>query len=419
MKRYILLTFALISILVTAYFIDSYNKVADLNSGGLRIGLTIGNNEENFKSKHTQNQYKHLGLRVKTFNNYTTSNKIVGVPDLIFSIDANIDTSNLYFTLRKNSSLVVETSNFDEINNYLQFNKEDNNYEVTVELEYSFRFIKGYYQEKFLIDIDYPMEVILNKTSVSKGDFITITTKNRSDGDFIETTSDLNKLSLEFYQDGEELLGFLPIDYKEELGNHCINLNSKCYQFEIVDKQFNEVHFNIDNSTLKRTSSDEAYKQYYQALNQAYEENTETIMYEDKFIIPTEGRLSSDFLDTRYINESKTPSSYHQGIDIANKEGSKIYAVASGKVVLSQDLTVSGNSIIIYHGANLYSVYYHLSELKVDVGEKITQGQLIGLMGTTGMSTGSHLHFAMRIGSTYIDPWIFIKEANDGSIFEK
>lgn len=91
----------------------------------------------------------------------------------------------------------------------------------------------------------------------------------------------------------------------------------------------------------------------------------------------------------------------HKGIDLANVTGTPIYATADGTVVAASKGAWHwsyGNMVAIYHGNGVYTNHAHLSKIKVRVGQKVKAGQLIGLMGSTGRSTGSHLHFEIHLG---------------------
>jgi murein DD-endopeptidase MepM/ murein hydrolase activator NlpD len=95
----------------------------------------------------------------------------------------------------------------------------------------------------------------------------------------------------------------------------------------------------------------------------------------------------------------------HKGIDIAADVGEPVYAVAEGDVIYAGDgLRGYGNVIIIQHGQHLSSLYAHNSELKVKQGDHVGQGSLIALMGSTGHSTGPHVHFELRQGDVAVNP---------------
>jgi len=96
--------------------------------------------------------------------------------------------------------------------------------------------------------------------------------------------------------------------------------------------------------------------------------------------------------------------SYHQGQDIAAPPGTPVYAPAQGRVVLAETLRVRGNAVVIDHGAGVMSNYWHLSGLKVAAGEDVQAGDLLGWVGTTGLSTGAHLHWEIRVHGVAVNP---------------
>ncbi len=96
--------------------------------------------------------------------------------------------------------------------------------------------------------------------------------------------------------------------------------------------------------------------------------------------------------------------SFHSGTDYATYAGTKVLAPNAGIVVLSELLQVRGNVIIIDHGLGVMTAYYHLQKLEVNVGDEVTPGQVIGEVGSTGLSTGPHLHWDVRILNTPVNP---------------
>jgi murein DD-endopeptidase MepM/ murein hydrolase activator NlpD len=117
-----------------------------------------------------------------------------------------------------------------------------------------------------------------------------------------------------------------------------------------------------------------------------------------KFVWPAFGRLTQPF---RY---------YHPGLDIANHDGGAILAADAGKVVVSGwTNTGYGNHVIIDHGNGYQTLYGHLSSISVSVGTRVNRGTTIGQMGSTGRSTGTHLHFEIRTASGNVDPMGYLK----------
>lgn len=101
-------------------------------------------------------------------------------------------------------------------------------------------------------------------------------------------------------------------------------------------------------------------------------------------------------------------SSNHQGIDIGASYGADIVAAADGTVKAASYSSAAGNYIMIDHGGGLYTVYMHASSLVVSPGQTVSAGQVIAKVGSTGISTGNHLHFGVSLNGSYVSPWGYL-----------
>jgi len=99
---------------------------------------------------------------------------------------------------------------------------------------------------------------------------------------------------------------------------------------------------------------------------------------------------------------------FHNGVDLAAPGGSDILAAYDGAVVAAAYNSSMGNYVMIDHGGDLYTIYMHASKLLVSAGQNVSKGQRIALVGTTGSSTGNHLHFTVRLNGQYVSPWNYI-----------
>ena len=106
----------------------------------------------------------------------------------------------------------------------------------------------------------------------------------------------------------------------------------------------------------------------------------------------------------RYVNGSSVPER-HGGIDIAAALGTPVLCPADGVVEYAGLLQLSGNTIVLEHGGGLKSYFYHMDSLNVSAGDREQQGQQLGTVGTTGYSTGPHLHYEVKIGRQSVSPW--------------
>ncbi|MBQ5916060.1 MAG: M23 family metallopeptidase, partial [Lachnospiraceae bacterium] len=146
---------------------------------------------------------------------------------------------------------------------------------------------------------------------------------------------------------------------------------------------------------------EEAAKKKAEASGQTYK--TQSIG-DIKFIwpCPSSGRITSKF--GARTSPTKGASSNHQGIDIGAPTGNNIVAAAGGTVVVSTYSYSAGNYVMLNHGGGVYTVYMHASKLLCKVGDTVKQGQVIAKVGSTGYSTGPHLHFGIRVNGTYVNP---------------
>ena len=131
--------------------------------------------------------------------------------------------------------------------------------------------------------------------------------------------------------------------------------------------------------------------------------NSDLTFFTNQFIMPVEGIISGVYGSQRILNGK--PKWPHYGIDIAAKQGTKIRSSASGKVTMAEDdLYYTGGTIIMDHGHGISTIYSHLENVMVSVGDKINQGDIIGTVGSTGRSTGPHLDFRVNWFQTRLDP---------------
>ncbi len=124
-------------------------------------------------------------------------------------------------------------------------------------------------------------------------------------------------------------------------------------------------------------------------------------------IWPCTSRTISSYYGTR-TSPTAGASTNHKGIDISASSGSAIYAAASGTVTTAGYSSSQGNYIVISHGSGVSTVYMHCSALYVSAGDSVTSGQTIAAVGSTGISTGPHLHFGVMVDGSYVNPLTYV-----------
>ncbi len=225
---------------------------------------------------------------------------------------------------------------------------------------------------------------------------------------------DFNKLKDDTYY------AVVPISYYKKFKDYKIIIsyikeNKKIFKgipITVIDGKYKSEVINVDSSkvTLNEKNKKRTTIEYNEAMK-IYNKETNLSYINKKFIYPLNSKITSDFGKKRVYNGKL--KSYHSGTDFRASIGTPIKATNTGKVVLAKNRFYAGNSIIIDHGQGIYSCYYHLSKMNFKVGDFVKQGEIIGLSGNTGRSTGPHLHFSIRVHSILVDPLQFIEIMNN------
>ena len=180
-------------------------------------------------------------------------------------------------------------------------------------------------------------------------------------------------------------------------------------------RKFNEEVVELDaaNTAIKTDNSPERTAQINKLNDILFSTIPGDIYALKKFASPTTStRYTAWYGDRRtyaYSN-GKSSTSLHYGNDYGVPEGSEVRACADGKVVMAENRISTGWSIVVEHLPGLYSLYYHLSKMEVKEGDLVKQGDLIGKSGSTGLATGPHLHWEMRLNGSAVRPEFFLQD---------
>ncbi len=172
---------------------------------------------------------------------------------------------------------------------------------------------------------------------------------------------------------------------------------------QVVKGDFRVSHITVekkmasfDKAALERIRADHA------AIQQAYQTPTSIQNTWPAMIMPTKGVISTPFAAQRYVNGK--PRSPHSGLDIAAPTGTPVKAPLAGEVVLVADMFLNGLLVVIGHGDGIHSIYAHLHKTFVKQGDILKQGDVFAEVGTTGRSTGPHLHWGVQFHGNKINP---------------
>ncbi len=222
-----------------------------------------------------------------------------------------------------------------------------------------------------------------------------------------------------FRKDGHHWFALTGAGLRVSPGRHTVTVRWRYHgeshvyvaSLPVLKKRYPEEHLkvsarmvNFPPDILKRVIDDQ------KAVRRACSRITRDHYWHGPFIWPVNSKVLSPFGLRRFFNGQ--PRSPHSGVDLRAGEGTPIVAPNDGVVVLSRKCYLSGNTLVIDHGAGLFTLYAHLSKFKVKEGQKVRKGQVIGLAGATGRVTGPHLHYGVSLLGTRVDPQQFMKVAS-------
>ncbi len=180
-------------------------------------------------------------------------------------------------------------------------------------------------------------------------------------------------------------------------------------RLQIKPKSFKQESFSVA-AEFDQLSAEviERIRKDQDQFSRAFMSSAPERLWEGSFLLPVSSDVTSPFGYRRVING--TPRAPHTGVDLKAALGTEVMAANHGRVVLLGDFFFSGNSLVLDHGGGLYTVYFHLSEFKVEAGAPVRKGDLIGLSGMTGRVTGPHLHWGARLNNARVDPFELLRK---------
>ena len=219
------------------------------------------------------------------------------------------------------------------------------------------------------------------------------------------------------FLDGDAWITILGVDLDMKAGIHKVDIRlmmndgrveNRAAVVQVVSKKYPTTKLAVDDKYVELSEGD---------LARANRESKETGAIYAKisapesltkaFSIPIPGETSGTNFGHRRIFNGQ-PRAPHAGADLHATTGTPIHATNRGRVVLAKDLFFTGNTVILDHGMGIYSLYAHLSQIDVKVGDTINNGQQVGLSGATGRVTGPHLHWGMMVQGARVDPFTLV-----------
>ena len=222
-----------------------------------------------------------------------------------------------------------------------------------------------------------------------------------------QVTSSLNQAALDVFQNGRFLIGITGTGAFYGSGEPELTIRTGNNPLWVQPWRFVDHEWNFQQITLTGSAAeiDQASRDAERKrLMVIWQQASTTPQWRTPFANPVDSYLeiTSSFGARRSYNGGPY-STYHEGVDYAAYGGTPVLAPAAGTVVIAETLYVRGGAVIIDHGLGIYTGYYHMSNVTATPGQQVEQGQLLGEVGTTGFSTGNHLHWDLLVNGIWVD----------------
>lgn len=218
-----------------------------------------------------------------------------------------------------------------------------------------------------------------------------------------------NGLPVLVTQPNSQRYAIFGIPLSTPVGTLQLQTNAQPIQIEVKSYKYAEQRLTVKNDDYVNPKQEQLdrYAREAKEQNDIYTSFTAAQSADfPRFIRPTAGKFSNSFGRKRFFNgEERAP---HSGLDIPAPVGQKVVAPAAGVVVSTGDYFFNGQTVLVDHGQGLISMFCHLSKISVSKGQKLNQGEVLGLVGKTGRVTGAHLHWGMSLNNARVDPQLFL-----------
>ena len=216
--------------------------------------------------------------------------------------------------------------------------------------------------------------------------------------------------------DSRQQFAFVPVSALQEPGQYPLIIGyttahgeqvTRTWPLEIVAGEYGYQEIQVsEEKALELTS--EVVQAERPRVVELWSQVTPELAWREHFALPIDRQFpTTSPFGTRRTYSVADIGTFHAGQDFGAPEGVAVTAPAPGVVVLAEPLAVRGNAVILDHGRGVFTGYWHMSELKVAPGQPVNTGDVLGLVGNTGLSTGAHLHWELRIDGVAVDPMQF------------
>lgn len=218
------------------------------------------------------------------------------------------------------------------------------------------------------------------------------------------------------FPDGGEYVGAVPIRPETAPGGHTLVVKlpggrSLRRVLQVAKLRYPVQHLSMRRSTARLYNYPGVEKEE-RIIGSAIRTRSAERLWSGDWLMPSRGRISTAFGERRLRNGKAVGR--HRGLDIAAPKGAPIRAPADGKVVLAGTWRKHGGTVVIDHGQGVTSLYLHQSRIHAKKGQAISRGEKLGEVGATGVATGPHLHWAVYVHGTPVEPLEFVRLSKRG-----
>lgn len=363
----------------------SYNKFLSINSSSI-------SNEDKFESsKSYVANYESASINLEIPKDYFNSIRLE-----IYKDDELIEKIN---ELKTNTiSLPDDAGTYK----YVLLSKYDNDF-LNYLNEYS-----------FTIDIKGREFMSVPNFNFRQGDLVPVNVENCFNGEYFIKASHM-KEDLKVFLANNKNIALVPIPsyYGKDKIEVELYKKNKDEMLSKADINVAVRDFEVQNLTIRKSAQKlktrDRLREDREKLRKAKSVSNDTPYFTGKFIYPVKDyRVTTSFQAIRSVNNGSR-TYRHSGIDMAKPKGTPIECSNDGVITLAEETYSGGKTIVVDHGLGIFTQYMHLSKINVKKGDKVAQGQIIGEVGSTGFSTGPHLHFDMCKYFIFVDPEEMIK----------
>jgi murein DD-endopeptidase MepM/ murein hydrolase activator NlpD len=256
------------------------------------------------------------------------------------------------------------------------------------------------------------LAVELSSASPKQGGLVAVSLKSDEPLSSAILSSGGREAAMERDGEGRLFLGLAGVDFESAVGPRALDVavEGMCGDRHAVHREISVVSGRFPSQKLKvppafvepPASELERIREDKEKVGRVWGSGDPRRMWIGPFALPVDAAATDNFGSRRVLNGK--PRSSHEGADLAAPAGAPVTAPGPGRVALADNLYFSGGTVILDHGAGLFTMYFHLSRIDVEAGDAVAAGGRLGAVGATGRATGPHLHWGARLNRSRINP---------------